>query len=99
MKSFIYESNWFPVLCIVLFLAIIVASFFYLTAPTLDRVDWERTTYTVQMGDSLWSISGRYCPDNVDRREWIGKVQKINRLDSSIIHVGERLTIIVPAED
>ena len=99
MKRFIYESNWFPVLCIALLLVVIVASFLYLTKPTLDRVDWDRQTYTVQKGDSLWSLSGRYCPANVDRREWIGKVQKMNRLDSSIIHVGEKLTIIVPAED
>lgn len=93
------DNNWVIVLLTVLLLLCIIVSAIYMLRPTMDRVDWERATYTVRTGDSLWSISGRYCPDNVDRREWIAKVQKMNHLDGSIIHVGEKLTILRPAED
>lgn len=98
MTRFI-ESNWFPVIAIALLGALLVAAIIYISQPTLDRVEWDHQTYTVQKGDSLWAISGRCCPDNVDRREWIGKVKKMNHLQDSIIHVGEKLTILVPTED
>lgn len=65
---------------------------------TMDRVDWTEETYRVKSGDSLWTLSGKYCPDNVDRREWIEEVQKLNGLTSSFIYAGQRLTVLVPAD-
>lgn len=65
---------------------------------TMDRVDWTEDTYRVKSGDSLWMLSGKYCPDNVDRREWIEEVQKLNGLTSSFIYAGQRLTVLVPAD-
>ena len=67
--------------------------------PTMDRVEWEETTHKVKKGESLWSISGEYCPDNVDRQEWISKVHLLNDLPDSIIHPGQCLTVLKPMED
>ena len=66
--------------------------------PTMDAIEWQETTYRVQEGDSLWAISGEYCPDKVDRREWIDEVRALNGLDDSVIHPGQKLTVLAPAK-
>lgn len=82
----------------VLILIALIASCFIAFKPTLDRVEWERQSYLVCKGDTLWAIAGRYCPDNVDRREWIDEVQRINRLDDANIRAGQRITVLVPCD-
>ena len=67
--------------------------------PSMATVKWEEETYRVRSGDSLWSISGEYCPDSVDRQEWINKVRKMNDLDGSIIYPGQVITVLAPEED
>ena len=47
---------------------------------------------SVMSGDSLWSIAETYMPD-VDAREAVYIIQKINRLESSNITVGTVLDI------
>lgn len=37
--------------------------------------------YTVKQGDTLWSIASANVGDDMDVREWIAKVQKINGID------------------
>lgn len=66
--------------------------------PTMDAIEWKETTYRVQAGDSLWIISGDYCPDSVDRREWIDEVQALNGLEDSVIHPGQKLTVLAPVK-
>ena len=67
--------------------------------PSMASVKWEEETYRVRSGDSLWSISGEYCPDSVDRQEWIHKVRKLNDIDGSIIYPGQVITVLAPEED
>ena len=67
--------------------------------PSMAGVKWEEEIYRVRSGDSLWSISGEYCPDSVDRQEWIHKVRKMNDIDGSIIYPGQVITILAPAEE
>lgn len=64
--------------------------------PTMDRIEWKEMTYRVQAGDSLWAIASEYCPDGVDRREWIDEVQALNGMDDSMIHPGQKLTVLMP---
>ena len=66
--------------------------------PTMDGIEWEETIYRVQAGDSLWAISRDYCPDGVDRREWIEEIQALNNLDDSTIRTGQKLTVLAPVE-
>lgn len=78
---------------------VVIGGIFALTwafQPTMDSIEWRETTYRVQSGDSLWAISGDYCPDGVDRREWIEEIKTLNGLDDSIIHPGQKLTVLMP---
>lgn len=90
-----------PVIATLILLVLIAVSFLVLALAcqsTLDRVEWREETYRVQSGDSLWIISRDYCPDNVDRREWIDEVQQRNGLTSSFIYPGQTLTVLVPVK-
>lgn len=66
--------------------------------PTMDDIEWQEETYQVQVGDSLWAISADYCPDSVDRREWIEEVQTLNGLPDSMIHPGQELIVLAVKE-
>jgi hypothetical protein len=64
------------------------------SAPTFD--DWEQQTYTVEKGDTLWEIGSRCCPENVDVRDWIEEVQKINNFQDGYLRAGEQIVVLVP---
>ena len=49
--------------------------------------------YTVQAGDTLWSISAERTPAGGDVRETIAAVRGLNDLDASIIHPGQVLQL------
>ena len=53
----------------------VVAGFRYADKPEM-RVD----TYRVEIGDTLWKLSSKYCPNEMDPREWIYEVRKLNEL-------------------
>lgn len=63
--------------------------------PSMDGYEWQEEIYTVQHGDSLWSISREYCPEGVDRDEWIAEVRDRNRMTSDIIRPGDDLIVLV----
>lgn len=91
-----------PVIATLLLVALIAFCILVLNvagSPTLDRVEWCEETYRVQRGDSLWTVSRDYCPENVDRREWIDKVQSLNGLTSDLIYPGQELLVLVPVEE
>jgi len=64
-------------------------------SPSMDGYRWQEETYTVRPGDSLWSISGDYCPDGISRQEWIAEVRDMNRLKGDIIRPGDDLVVLV----
>lgn len=43
-----------------------------------DKPEMIEATYTVKKGDTLWSIAERFCPNTMDKREYVWKVQKTN---------------------
>ena len=98
MSKFL-ETHVFPALFlgfVLLFMGFLALYWPFRSA--MDRLEWQEITYLVQAGDSLWSISNEYCPDAVDRREWIAEVKLLNGLDDSIIHPGQRITILTVRE-
>lgn len=59
--------------------------------------DWKdeytTTEVYVQRGDTLWSIAENYVPDNVDIREYIYEVRKLNNMASANINAGDIITV------
>lgn len=96
--SRIFESNILMILLLAAVLLGVSVLVLNCLQPTMARVEWHEALYTVQSGDSLWSISRGYCPDNVDRREWIDAVQEINDLQDAIIYPGQRLIVLAPVK-
>lgn len=93
----IFNAN--TLLIVLLCVAIVVGSILalnYAFQPTMDRVEWREELYTVERGDSLWAISRKYCPDNVDPREWIDEVRTLNSLPDATIYPGQRLIVLAP---
>lgn len=60
--------------------------------------EWETASYTVQRGDTLWSICTQYCPYGVDIWEYIYQVKEENGMQSSCIYAGDEITILIPKE-
>lgn len=60
-----------------------------------DRHDLEETTYVVRSGDCLWYIAEDYCPDGMDKRDYICLVSERNDLKSDVLHLGQELIIFV----
>ena len=89
------EHSTLTVVLMVLILVVVsVLLLNHVFQPTMDDIEWQEETYRVQAGDSLWAISADYCPDSVDRREWIEEVQTLNGMTDSKIHPGQKLTVL-----
>jgi hypothetical protein len=97
--SRLLENN---TLLIVLLIVLVVGSILLLNRSfqsTMDHVEWREEIHKVTEGDSLWAISYDYCPDSVDRREWVKEIRALNDLrDSSIIHPDQRLIVLAPVK-
>ena len=65
---------------------------------TIQKYTFVETTYIVEQGDSLWSIASNYCPDSMDLRSYIHKIQEENNIDS-LIYPGQKLTVFLVIEE
>ena len=93
------ENNTLMVLllaAVLVVVAVLLLNWSY--QSTLDGIEWQEETYQVLSGDSLWSISGTYCPEEVDRREWIHEIQALNGLPDSTIQAGQVLIVLAPVK-
>lgn len=93
------ESNAPTVVLLILLAVASVLILNYAFQPTMDGIEWREETYRVQAGDSLWAISAGYCPEGVDRREWVDEIRALNDLPDSMIHPGQTLIVLAPAEE
>ena len=96
MKGFITGGHIGAAVAVIALL-IILLMVLIAVQPTMNKIEWEEETYIVKSGDTLWRIADKYCPDIVDKREWIAEVQELNNLHSSVLHPGQSLKVLVPA--
>lgn len=85
-------------------IALILASLLVVAAIVIPRtkaVNLHRDpcvviSYTVHMGDTLWSIVEPYIPEGISRPEYIAEVKRLNGGSSlGFIHPGEKISIPV----
>ncbi len=50
-------------------------------------------SYIVHEGDTLWDIADEYCPDGVDKRDYIDDIVTRNRLDGAMIYAGQEIEV------
>lgn len=51
-------------------------------------------TVVVARGDTLWGIAGKYCPEYMDKRQYIENIQTDSGCDADI-HPGDVLVVRV----
>ena len=76
------------VLCLVLLVAIVAQ------ADRIDLAGLPRAEYTVQQGDTLWSIAKTYRPQEVQMQVFVYELRRINDLDTAMLMPGQTLKII-----
>ena len=76
----------------ILFILVLICT---LTAMALAEPDYnfEETTYKVKSGDCLWDIADEYCPDSMDKRDYINLIKERNNLSNSVIRPGQKLIV------
>ena len=79
----------FMVILLLFFLAVVCAGL--CTAAALSVPPAYRYI-SVKPGDTLWEIADKYS-DNIEIREYIYKIKKINSLEDATIYAGQKLYI------
>lgn len=54
--------------------------------------EYSEETVTVRSGDTLWGIAGAYCPEDMDKREYVHMLEVDNGCTSAI-KAGDILTV------
>lgn len=93
------ESNTSTVLLLIVLLIVSILVLNYALQPTMDETEWREEAYRVQAGDTLWTIAGGYCPQGVDRREWVEEIRALNGLRNNTIHPGQTITVLTPVKE
>lgn len=90
------EKRFFTSLGILLLAIIIII---------LITTNFNKTTYTetyktihIAEGDTLWNIAKEYKKPNQDIREYVYLIEKLNKMENSLIYEGQELTIIIYEE-
>lgn len=80
------------VIIVLSFILIVVAMLFSKT--DFNGVNFHTEQYVVSSGDTLWSIGKECVGEEVDVREWISEVKKLNNIDSNI-YPGQVIVVYV----
>ena len=59
----------------------------------LNSVNYSEEEYTVQSGDTLWSIAEEYADEHTSLNEYIYQIKKVNNITSNL-EVGQTIIIL-----
>lgn len=76
--------------------SIFTSAWFKQTAPLRNLNSLK--SISIQKGETLWQIAGRYAPRSVDRRQFIAKLIEINQLPSTNLREGQIISVPVYAD-
>ena len=83
------------ILFIALLLIILYPAIMFAVGKPSDQVQKTYVKVYIEPGDTLWSIAQSYLPSKTDIRDFIHSIKKVNKLDSSLIRVGDFLFVPV----
>jgi len=76
---------------------LIVLFFAHSTTPSKAAIEGSSTLYFVERGDTLWGIAERFAPPNMDLREYVFRLRRLNGLQhTAIIEPGQRIKLLLP---
>ena len=58
------------------------------------REDFVPVTRVIKAGDTAWRIADEYCPETLDKREYLGWCEQLNGGDIGYIRVGEQVVFL-----
>lgn len=56
--------------------------------------DWNEFSYTVSSGETLWEIADKYCPEDMDKRDYIEEIRELNNMDTYTLDAWQELTLL-----
>jgi len=78
---------------VVTFVMIIMASVSVIGSAISVDAPPQYTKLVVKHGDTLWSIASEYGPSNMDIREYINEIEKVNVIENSFLAEGRELLL------
>lgn len=58
------------------------------------REDFKPVVRTIQAGDTAWRIADEYCPETLDKREYLVWCEQLNGGDIGYIKAGEQVIFL-----
>ena len=79
----------------IIMILLIVISIYAITKrySELNSANYSEVEYTVQTGDTLWSIAEQYANVHQDLREYVYKIKQVNNISTSNLEVGQTIII------
>lgn len=78
----------------ILIFALAVAALLIIAYNSKSQHEFTENSYYVAPGDTLWDIATIYCPDDMDKREYIAEIEKLNEMKSARIYAGQKILVL-----
>lgn len=72
-----------------------VAALLIIAYNSKSHHEFTENSYYVAPGDTLWDIATIYCPDDMDKREYIAEIEKLNGMKNSGIYAGQKIVVLL----
>lgn len=82
------------ILIVLILAALVIMLICYRESETPKREDFVPVMRTICAGDTAWELADEYCPDTLDKREYLGWVAQENGRDVGSIKAGETLIFL-----